>query len=196
VVVVTERKPADMSFPSWVDKQISEAAERGAFDNLPGAGKPLPRRREGEDEGQLWLRDYLRREGVSADVMLPEPLKLRKEAARLTEIAAEFRSEREVREAAADLNDRIIKWRRIPVGPPIFVALVDEDELAGSWREARAAAAEQAAEAASTAAAAAAAAASTAAATEPVAAAAAAANPPASAGQPRTRWWRSRRPKA
>jgi hypothetical protein len=35
---MTERKPADMSFRSWVEQQISEAEERGAFDNLRGAG--------------------------------------------------------------------------------------------------------------------------------------------------------------
>jgi Domain of unknown function (DUF1992) len=39
---MTERKPPDLSFTSWIDRQINEAAERGAFDNLPGAGKPLP----------------------------------------------------------------------------------------------------------------------------------------------------------
>ena len=79
---MTERKPAGMTFTSWIDQQIAEAAERGAFDNLPGAGKPLPRRGDADD-GQAWLRDYLRREGVSTEVLLPTPLKLRKEAARL-----------------------------------------------------------------------------------------------------------------
>jgi hypothetical protein len=42
---MTERKPAGMSFTSWIDQQIDEARERGAFGNLPGAGKPLPKRR-------------------------------------------------------------------------------------------------------------------------------------------------------
>jgi DnaJ-like protein len=65
---MTERKPPDMSFVSWVDQQISEAAQRGAFDNLPGAGHPLPRRAL---TGDAWLHDYLRREGVSAEALLP-----------------------------------------------------------------------------------------------------------------------------
>ncbi len=30
-----------MQFESWIDRQIREAMERGAFDNLPGAGRPL-----------------------------------------------------------------------------------------------------------------------------------------------------------
>jgi DnaJ family protein C protein 28 len=29
------------SWESWIDQQIREAQERGAFDNLPGKGKPL-----------------------------------------------------------------------------------------------------------------------------------------------------------
>jgi hypothetical protein len=47
-------------------------------------------------------------------------------------------SEQEVREAVAELNHRIKEWRRIPVGPPIFVPLVDEDVMVSKWREARA----------------------------------------------------------
>ena len=62
---MTERKPKEISFTSWIDRQINEAQERGEFDNLPGAGKPLPRRAL---SGDAWLRDYLDREGVSADI--------------------------------------------------------------------------------------------------------------------------------
>ncbi len=76
---VTERKPAGTSFTSWIDQQIEEAAKRGAFDDLPGAGKPLPARGD-EDAGQAWLRDYVRREGMAAEELLPAPLRLRKEA--------------------------------------------------------------------------------------------------------------------
>jgi hypothetical protein len=130
---MTERKPTGMTFWTWIDQQISEAAERGAFDNLPGAGKPLPKRGE-DDDGQAWVRDYLRREGVSTDVLLPTPLKLRKEAAALAESVPAFRSEQDVREAVAELNHRIMEWRRIPLGPPIFVALVDEDAMLAAWR--------------------------------------------------------------
>jgi len=133
---MTERKPTGMTFRTWIDQQISEAAERGAFDNLPGAGKPLPKRSE-DDDGQAWVRDYLRREGVSTDVLLPEPLKLRKEAATLTESVHAFGSEQDVREAVAELNHRIKEWRRIPLGPPIFVPLVDEEAMVAAWQAAQ-----------------------------------------------------------
>jgi hypothetical protein len=136
---MTERKPAGMSFTSWIDQQISEAAERGAFDNLPGAGKPLPDRGEADD-GQSWLRDYLRREGVSTDVLLPTPLKLRKEVAGLAETVHAMPSEQHVRDVVAELNNRIMRWRRIPLGPPIFVPLVDEQDMVTMWRAAQPAA--------------------------------------------------------
>ena len=136
---MTERKPPDISFTSWIDRQISEAAERGSFDNLPGAGKPLPKRTE-EDAAQAWLREYLRREGVSAEELLPTPLKLRKEIERLTESVQDLRSEQQVRQVAADLNRRILEWRRIPVGPPLFLPLVNSDTLVSRWRDGQAAA--------------------------------------------------------
>jgi DnaJ homologue, subfamily C, member 28, conserved domain len=135
---MTERKPPGISFTSWIDRQISEAAERGAFDDLPGAGKPLPKRAD-TDDGQAWLRDYLRREGVPAEELLPTPLKLRKEVERLTGTVHEFGSEQEVRAAVAELNQQIIQWRRIPEGPPVYLRLVDEDALVRMWQDGRAA---------------------------------------------------------
>jgi hypothetical protein len=133
------RKPPPMSFTSWIDQQVADAERRGVFDDLPGAGKPLnlrPGAADG-DYGQAWLRDYARREGVPGEEMLPTPLRLRREIERLAETAGEFRSEQEVREAAADLNRRIVEWRRIPVGPPVHVRLVNADDLVARWRTAR-----------------------------------------------------------
>jgi Domain of unknown function (DUF1992) len=133
---MTERKPAGMSFTSWIDQQIGAAEERGAFDNLPGAGQPLPKRREA-DEGLAWLREFLRREGVSTDELLPTPLRLRKEVERLAESVQELRSEQEVRDVVAALNRQIVEWRRIPQGPPIFVRLVDAEAMVARWRDRR-----------------------------------------------------------
>jgi hypothetical protein len=176
---MTERKPPQVKFQTWIDQQVADAERRGLFDNLPGAGKPLrvkPGAADG-DYGQAWLRDYARREGVPAEEMLPTPLRLRREMERLAETAGEFRSEDEVRAAAADLNRRIVEWRRIPLGPPVHVRLVNADDLVARWRAARAARA----------------------AGEAAARAARAAEPEAGqampAGRPRRRWrgWRRRR---
>jgi hypothetical protein len=136
---MTERKPGPQNFPSWVDQQIAEAERRGAFDNLPGTGKPIPRRRE-TDFTQAWLADKLRREGVSTEELLPTPLRLRRESERVRTGRGSLRSEQEVREAVAELNARILDWRRNGTdGPPIPVPLVREDEAIAAWHQAQAA---------------------------------------------------------
>jgi hypothetical protein len=133
---MTERKPQGMSFRSWIDQQISEATERGAFDNLAGAGKPL-RGRGDPDDPDAWVLDWVRREGVPTEELLPTPLRLRKQAAQLAESVPDFASEQEVRDAVAELNDRIMEWRRLPIGPPIFVRLVDSEAMVAKWRAER-----------------------------------------------------------
>jgi hypothetical protein len=133
---MTERKPQGMSFRSWIDQQISEASERGAFDNLRGTGKPL-RGRSDPDDPDAWVLDWVRREGVPAEELLPTPLRLRKQAAQLAESVPDFASEQEVRDAVAELNDRIMEWRRLPIGPPIFVRLVDSEAMVAKWRTER-----------------------------------------------------------
>ncbi len=57
----------------------------------------------------------------------------------LAQTVGDMRSEQEVRDTVADLNRRIAAWRRIPVGPPVYVRLVDSGEMAGRWRQAQAA---------------------------------------------------------
>jgi len=137
-LLMTERKPRSMSFTSWIDQQIADAEDRGVFANLPGAGKPLNLKPAGDgDYGQAWIRDYARREGVPAEEFLPTPLKLRKETERLAETVEQMRSEEEVRSVVSDLNRRIVEWRRVPVGPPVFVRLVNSDEMVARWRQAQ-----------------------------------------------------------
>src|ERR1700744_3553291 len=138
---MTDRKPPQMKFATWIDQQIADAERRGVFEDLPGKGKPLnlrPGAVDG-DYGAQWARDYAQREGVPVEEMLPTPLRLRREIERLAETAGEFRTEAEVREAAADLNRRIVEWRRIPIGPPVHVGLVNADNLVARGPAAQAA---------------------------------------------------------
>lgn len=142
---MTERKPAGMTYGSWIDQQISAAQERGAFDDLPGAGKPLPPGRA-EFDGQVWARDWVRREGGSPEDCLPTPLRLRKELERLDSDVAALRSEEKVREHVGELNERILAWRRLPLdGPPIHVRLADPEAVVAHWRLTQASTAEPAA---------------------------------------------------
>jgi hypothetical protein len=125
-----------MDFPSWIDRQVAEAEKRGVFDNLPGTGKPIPGQGEA-DHGQAWLRNYLKREGVSADELLPAPLTLRKEIERLTAEVPGLHSEQQVRETVREINRRVMDWRRDATGPPIFVPLVDEEAMVARWQAAQ-----------------------------------------------------------
>ncbi|GAB2807715.1 DnaJ family domain-containing protein [Streptomyces daliensis] len=130
---MTERKPPGVSFESWVDRQIREATERGAFDDLPGAGKPLAGERAPYDE-QWWLREKMVRESLS---YLPPSLALRKEADDARAAAASARTEREVRRIVAEINEKIAEAIRTPpAGPPHNLVPFDAEEIVREWREA------------------------------------------------------------
>ncbi|MEV6426203.1 DUF1992 domain-containing protein [Nocardia sp. NPDC051463] len=133
---MTERKPLGISFESWIDKQIREATERGEFQNLPGAGKPIPGA-GGVDDENWWLKNYLRREGASADAMLPPSLLLRRDVERLPEVVRELDTEQQVRETVTELNRRIVEWLRLPTGPHVPVAPVAADDIVAQWRTER-----------------------------------------------------------
>lgn len=133
---MTERKPSRATFESWVETQIRGAYERGEFEDLEGAGKPIPSR-EGDD---WWVRGYLEREGMSADDLLPEPLRLRKDIERLPDAVRTTRTEREVRDEVARLNRRIAAWLRNPSGPQVPIRRVDADAVVERWRADRASA--------------------------------------------------------
>ncbi|MFE3442827.1 DnaJ family domain-containing protein [Nocardia sp. NPDC059180] len=134
---MTERKPPDLTFESWVDKQVREATERGEFEKLPGTGKPIPGAGTGVEEN-WWLRDYLRREGVRADGMLPESLVLRRDIEEIRETVRELDSERAVRAAVSELDQRIVRWVRTQTPPIVPIAPVDADEVVAQWRADRA----------------------------------------------------------
>jgi hypothetical protein len=130
---MTERKPPGVSFESWIDKQIRDAAERGEFDNLPGAGKPLPGAGQPDDEN-WWLREYLRREGVTGETMLPTPLLLRREIEELPATVRRLPSEDRVRDSVAALNRRILACLREPAELRVPLRPVNADSVVERWR--------------------------------------------------------------
>ncbi|GDY33861.1 J-domain-containing protein [Gandjariella thermophila] len=133
---MTERKPAHIGFETWVDRQIREAQERGEFDNLPGHGKPIPDLHQPYHE-LWWVRNYLRREGLSAEALLPTSLQLRSELSRLPDTVRDLPTERAVRTAVHALNRRILEWLRAPSGPHVRIRPVNADDVVAQWRAAR-----------------------------------------------------------
>src|SRR5512134_3527815 len=64
----------------WVDLQVRRAMERGEFDNLPGAGKPIKGLGSTHDP-DWWVKSLIERERITG--VLPPALALRKEDAEL-----------------------------------------------------------------------------------------------------------------
>jgi hypothetical protein len=133
---MTERKPPSMKLDDWVEQQIRQAQQRGEFDDLAGAGKPIGKLADPHDP-DWWVKDFMRREKIEADVLLPPTVLLRKEKARIREHVQKMRTETEVRDYLKDLNQRILVQVRDATGPVIPVGRTDEDAVLRQWREDR-----------------------------------------------------------
>lgn len=130
------RKPPGVSFETFVERQIRQSIDRGEFDDLPGAGKPLPKRGGGED---WWINQLIEREGLTGHELLPPALRLRRERELLPEKARACRTEAEVRELAADYNRDVAEEVRRGVGngPNLPLSRIDPDTLVATWRDGR-----------------------------------------------------------
>ena len=131
---MTERKPPGTSWETWIDAQIRVATEAGAFDNLPGAGKPLPNLDQ-EHDPLWWVRQLVQREQIS---MLPPSLELLRKVE--TELAAieKLHDEATVRHRVAALNVEIAKVNATVVeGPPTRLGTLDVDRVVARWRQSR-----------------------------------------------------------
>ena len=132
---MTERRPPGIGFGTWVERQIREATERGEFDNLPGAGKPIADLDKPHDE-LWWVRQKLRREHLS---WLPPTIALRKEAEEALLAASRAGSEDQLRRIVAEINRKILEGnRKAASGPPLNLMPFDVERVARTWRERRA----------------------------------------------------------
>lgn len=114
----------------WVDLQVQKAIERGEFDDLPGAGKPLPPL---DDDPNWWLKKLIERERITG--VLPEALQLRKDDAELDTELDRHTSERVVRDLLETFNARVVNARRqLQGGPPVITPTRDVDTEVAAWR--------------------------------------------------------------
>jgi len=124
-----------MRYESWVERQVREAIERGEFDNLPGAGRPLAGINGREDEN-WWVKGLLEREQLP--MPLPTSLALRREVADVPQTLTDVPDEPTVRDIIEDLNRRIRDSHRRRVdGPPIVVKPIDVEQTVNDWRRSR-----------------------------------------------------------
>jgi hypothetical protein len=133
---MTERKPPGTSWETWVDAQIRVATEAGAFDNLPGAGKPLPNLGQ-EHDPLWWVKQLVQREQIST---LPPSLELLRRVERELAAIEKLHDEATVRHRVAALNVEIAKINATVVeGPPTRLGTLDVDQVVARWRRARSA---------------------------------------------------------
>lgn len=110
---------------SIAERQIREAQERGEFDDLPGAGRPIEGIDQPYDEN-WWVRNLLERERMTGG---PAPVAaLRKEIAALPARLDRLTLESSVRDIVTDLNARIRKIAAGGLDP------VDVDSVVAAWR--------------------------------------------------------------
>jgi hypothetical protein len=142
-----EQPPADEESPastrSWteaeraaiVDTAIDQAIRRGEFDNLPGAGRPIPGLGATHDP-DWWIRRKIERERLSG--LGPPALTLRTEYASLALRLDELHDAAEVHQYLEDFNRRVVEARRqLLGGPPVVTPTVDIDEWVQDWKERR-----------------------------------------------------------
>lgn len=119
---------------TWVDQQIRQAVARGDFDDLPGAGKPLELKHQGDPD--WWVKQLVERERLA---ILPPSVQLRKDDAELDDLLDRQPTEQDVRRLLADFNARVMSARLTPVGPPLITQPRDIEREVAAWRRRRSA---------------------------------------------------------
>jgi hypothetical protein len=133
---MTERKPPGTSRETWIEAQIRVAIEKGAFDNLPGAGKPLPNLDQ-EYDPLWWVKQLVQREQLS---MLPPSLELLRKVEKELATFETLHDEATVRRRVAALNVEIAKVNATVVeGPPTRLGTLDVDQIVARWQRTRSA---------------------------------------------------------
>jgi hypothetical protein len=128
---MSARKPSGLGWESWIDRQVREATERGEFDDLAGAGEPIPDLGKPFDE-LWWVKNKLSREGLT--YMSPS-VALRKEAHDAYRTALGARSEAEVRRVIEAINGKIREANRAGIaGPSLMLVPYDVERIVREWR--------------------------------------------------------------
>jgi Domain of unknown function (DUF1992) len=131
---MTERRPPGTNWETWTETQIRAAMNEGAFDNLPGAGKPLANLDQAHDP-LWWAKQFVQREQIS---MLPPALELLRRVEEELAAIEKLDDEAAVRDRIAGLNIEISKVNASVVeGPPTRLGKLDVDQVVARWKQAR-----------------------------------------------------------
>ena len=129
---MTERKPPGVTWDTWIDQQIRAGIEQGAFDNLPGQGKPIADIDRPRDE-LWWVKQKLRSEELQ---LLPPVLAVKRELEIAREGIERASDEAQVREIVAGINEKIRTVNmHATEGPPSDLMPLDEEAVVARWNE-------------------------------------------------------------
>ena len=126
---MTSRKPFDMTWTSWIDRQIEDARSK-AFDHLPGHGKPIVDPKEGYDP-DWWIKEKVKAEKLD---LTQETILARKAVEDWMSIFLDMPSEARVRRQAEALNQQIAQANKTHLGPLLPQKQLDIDALCSEWR--------------------------------------------------------------
>ncbi|MCU1527333.1 MAG: hypothetical protein JWP75_1096 [Frondihabitans sp.] len=131
-----ERGPTADELRAIAKTTLDRAIDRGDFDNLPLAGKPLPGLGSGTYDPDWWVKALVEREGLSG--VAPPALSLRTENEKLDDLLDTMASEASVRATVADFNARIVEARRqLAGGPPVVTPTREPDREVARWQSRR-----------------------------------------------------------
>src|SRR4051812_11150485 len=109
----------------FVENEIRKLRDAGGFDNLPGAGKPIPDLLEPYDEN-WWIKSLIRREKLN---FLPETLQLKLDIYKALEQLPSLQSEDDLRHAVAAINTKIRRMNSTAhAGPVTTMTELDVDK--------------------------------------------------------------------
>jgi hypothetical protein len=130
---VTTRKPAELSFEGWIERQIQEAQQSGRFDDLPGRGRP--QHSDDAADPHWWTKQLLRREQVD---FLPPALELRRSVEKALAALPALRDERRVRALLERVDAEIRRANATATsGPPTTQPPLDVEALVAAWKRSR-----------------------------------------------------------
>ena len=131
---MSERKPPGETWESFTERRIREAQAEGAFENLPGFGRPIPDIDQPLDEN-WWVREKLRREQINA---LPPILEARLEVEKALAAIRDLTSEHQVRRRLERVNEIVRRAHFSHIaGPAEGVQPLDVEAEVARWSAGR-----------------------------------------------------------
>jgi hypothetical protein len=127
------RKPFEITWNSWIDRQIEESRKKGEFDNLSGRGQSLAQLASTYDEN-WWIKNKMQEEDYN---LTPPTIKMRKKT---EEWLAQFHKISHVdvmKFQAKQLNLEITEANQTSLGPMLPQSLLNIEQLCLDWKKKR-----------------------------------------------------------